>query len=74
MTCCADDTTFIGFICKSKAGMEQEVENLQNREFVKVTATVAYEFQKDYRGKGPVLYLDEIEKAEKPREELVYFS
>jgi len=73
MTCCADDTTFIGFICKAKAGLEDAVEHLQNREFVTVTATVAYEFQKDYRGKGPVLYLDELASAEKPREEFVYF-
>lgn len=73
MTCCAEDTTFIGFICKAKAGLEEQVERLKNREFVKVTATVAYEFQKDYRGKGPVLYLDSLESAERPREELVYF-
>lgn len=73
MTCCADDTTFIGFICKAGAGLEAEVERLQNRQFVMVTATIAYEFQKDYRGKGPVLYLNELKMAEKPREELVYF-
>ncbi len=74
MTCCADDTTFIGFICKAKAGMEKQVEALENRQFVMVTAVVAYEFQKDYRGKGPVLYLEELSEAEKPREDLVYFS
>lgn len=74
MTCCADDTTFIGFICKARAGLETEVEKLENRQFVTVTATVEYEFQKDYRGKGPVLYLEALGPAEKPREELVYFS
>lgn len=73
MTCCADDTTFIGFICKARAGFEEQVEALEIRQFVRITATVAYEFQKDYRGKGPVLYLDELSAAEKPREELVYF-
>ncbi len=73
MTCCADDTTFIGFICKAKAGLEEQVDSLKNRQFVQVTATVAYEFQKDYRGKGPVLYLDGLKSAEKPREEFVYF-
>ncbi len=73
MTCCADDTTFLGFICKAENGLESEVEKLENREFVRVTARVAYEFQKDYRGKGPVLYLEELAKTEKPREELVYF-
>lgn len=73
MTCCADDATFIGFICKTKPDLEHEVEKLNNREFVTVTATVAYEFQKDYRGKGPVLYLDSLAPAEKPREDFVYF-
>ena len=28
----------------------------------------------EYRGKGPVLYALEVEKAEKPEDELIYFS
>ena len=31
------------------------------------------EFVKEYRGKGPVLYLREIEKAIKPDDDMVYF-
>lgn len=68
MTCCADDIQFIGFVCKGK-----EVENLQTRQWIKLTAEAKYEFRKEYRGKGLVLYAKEIEMSEKPQEELVYF-
>lgn len=74
MTCCADDTAFIGFICKSDAAHLEEVEQLQNKKWVTVTASVAYEFQKEYRRKGPTLYLETLEKAEKARQDFVYFN
>lgn len=68
MTCCADDTTFLGYVCKSsyapklKAGM-----------WVKVRAKVTYEKLALYRGEGPVLNAEHIESAE-PIQELVYFN
>lgn len=74
MTCCADDVAFIGFVCKSNKENEVFVEQLINREWVKIIATIRYEFQKEYRRKGPVLYLEKIEKTEKPNQELVYFT
>lgn len=69
MTCCADDTQFIGFICKSKYA-----EKLKNRQWVKVTAGVKYEYHKAYGKESLVLYSKRIENAEKPEEELVYFT
>lgn len=69
MTCCADDTTFIGFLCKSPYGPK-----LKTGEWVKVTATVQYEKQPAYHGEGPVLYADFVEKTEPLKEELVYFN
>ena len=38
------------------------------------SAKIRVEFAKEYKGKGPVLYPIEIEPAEKPADELVYFS
>ena len=39
-----------------------------------VTAKVKDEFMEVYNGRGPVLYATEIEAAEKPEQELVYFG
>ncbi len=69
MTCCADDITFIGFLCKS-----QFAEKLKVREFIKLTATVKTEVRREYQGPGPVLTAVKIEKGTKPEEELVYFN
>ncbi|SFR82106.1 TIGR03943 family putative permease subunit [Anaeromicropila populeti] len=73
MTCCADDIAFIGFISKGTKEQLPMIEQLVNREWVMVTAEVRNEFCKDYRKKGPVLYIKEIEYADKPEEELIYF-
>lgn len=68
MTCCADDTTFLGYVCKSsyapklKAGM-----------WVKIRAKVSYENLAMYKGRGPILNAEHIESADAIRE-LVYFN
>ena len=69
MTCCADDTQFIGYICKNSAA-----KRLRIGSWVTVTAKVKDEFMEVYNGRGPVLYATEIEAAEKPEQELVYFG
>ena len=69
MTCCAEDVTFVGFLCKSAFA-----DRLKQREFIKLTATVKTEFRKEYQGPGPVLTAVKIEKADKPEKELVYFN
>jgi len=68
MTCCAEDLTFCGYMCHSKY-----VHNLKSGDWVRVTAQVKYEKVKQYRGVGPVLYAQNIERAEKPEKEVVYF-
>lgn len=68
MTCCADDVSFIGFICKSK-----NTEKLHHKQWVRVTAEVRVEFRKEYKGKGPVLYAKKLAACDKPEDELVYF-
>ncbi len=69
MTCCVEDITFLGFKCR----YDRE-EELPHRSWITITAEVRTEFAKEYKGKGPVLYPLSIEPAEKPEDELVYFS
>ncbi|BBF43195.1 putative GTPase [Lachnospiraceae bacterium KM106-2] len=69
MTCCADDITFIGFMCNYENASE-----LPLKAWVDVTAEIRVEFRKEYRGKGPVLYAKEVKAAQKPEEDLVYFN
>ncbi len=70
MTCCADDIQFMGILCKNKSGSDVHFED---REWICVEAKIKREFVKEYRGKGPVLYLQAASKAEKPEDELIYF-
>ncbi len=69
MTCCVDDITFIGFKCKYTAE-----ESIPHKSWITITAEVRVEFAMEYKGKGPVLYPISIEPAEKPEDELVYFT
>lgn len=59
MTCCEADMTFLGFLCKW-----QGAESFKTKQWVKVRAKVGIEYQKDYRGEGPVLYAEAVEGAE----------
>ena len=69
MTCCADDTQFIGYVCKWP-----DSKRLKMGSWVTVTAKIAEEYMEVYRDKGPVLYASEVVPAEKPEQELVYFN
>ena len=69
MTCCADDTAFIGFLCRSSY-----VDRLKQRQWLTVTAKAHMEKRPEYNGEeGIVHHSTNIKKAEKPEEELVYF-
>ena len=69
MTCCIEDVTFIGFKCK----YDKENE-IPHKSWIDITAEIRVEFAREYKGKGPVLYPISIEPAEKPEDELVYFT
>ena len=69
MTCCADDIRFLGYLCRSDLAPK-----LTEGEWVRVTGTVKEEYNSVYQGRGPVIWAQEIEKAEPPEEELVFFS
>lgn len=68
MTCCAEDITFIGFICAA-----QDAASHPHRSWVTVTATVDVKAHPIYDGEGPWLTASRVEPAGPPREELVYF-
>lgn len=69
MVCCADDITFIGFLCKTAAAPA-----LKDKAWITVTAEVRAEHYPQFRADGPVLYATAIQPAEKPDPELVYFN
>ena len=68
MTCCAEDTSFLGYICRSA-----ETPKLKAGDWVKIRAKVRFANLAVYHGQGPVLEAEKIEVAE-PVEELVYFN
>ena len=69
MTCCVEDIQFLGMKCKYK-----DSANMRHKSWIHLKARVKNEFAKEYRGKGPVLYPVSVEQADKPEDELVYFS
>ena len=69
MTCCADDIRFLGYLCRSDRAPE-----LTEGEWVAVTGLVREEYNSVYQGTGPVIYAEDIKKADPPEEELVFFS
>lgn len=69
MVCCAEDISFLGFLCRWP-----EAQQLTMRSWVRVTASITVEMLPQYRGEGPVLHATEVVPAEKPAEDLVYFN
>ena len=68
MTCCADDMAFLGYACKY-----DKADGLQQKDWVKVTAEVCFEYFSDYKQEGPVLHAISVEKTAKPKEEVISF-
>ncbi|WP_075719216.1 TIGR03943 family putative permease subunit [Roseburia sp. 499] len=69
MTCCADDIAFVGFKCKYDKASE-----IPHKSWITITAEMHNEFAMEYKGKGPVLYAVDVQPAEKPEDELIYFN
>lgn len=55
MTCCENDMSFLGYVCRYK-----EARTLKDRQWVEVTARIESEFRPEYRGNGPVLYAESV--------------
>lgn len=69
MVCCADDTSLIGLLAHYK-----HAEELLPKEWVVVTAQIEVEYDEEYQGEVPILYVKEIQSAEPLEDELVYFT
>ena len=68
MTCCEADIAYRGVVAKGMGKLK-----LQTREWVTVKGTLAEDYSKLYRGRGPVLTVKEIARAEKPMQEVATF-
>lgn len=66
MTCCEADIAYSPFVAVGKF-------NVEHMEWIEITATISIEKHKIYKGFGPVLKIDRIEKVEKPSEDFVTF-
>ena len=72
MTCCADDMTFLGYICHYDG-----IDQYNEKDWIKVTAKVGKEVRPEYDGQmGPVLEALHVEpaKAPSPKEQIISFS
>jgi hypothetical protein len=69
MTCCAADIQYVGYVCHAP-----NAKDFGQKAWVNVEADVKYEYCKDYKGKGIVLYSDKDLEAAEPGEQLVYFT
>lgn len=68
MTCCADDTTFIGYVARCPEGQE-----VKENQWVKVQAEIKFKHVSVYGGRGPVLEAKTVEVVD-AIPELVYFN
>lgn len=66
MVCCANDMTFIGFLCRTGDDPAFQIDD-----WVEVVARVKCEQWEGYQGEGPVLYPVSVQAVEKPRDEIV---
>ncbi len=68
MTCCEADIAYRGLVVKAK-----ERVPLETRDWVTVTAKLVLEYNKIYRGKGPVLEMISCDYTKKPAQEVATF-
>lgn len=68
MTCCADDIAYRGVVAKGMGNLK-----LKTRDWVTVEGKISEEYSKLYRGRGPVLTVTKIERADKPTQEVATF-
>lgn len=69
MTCCADDIRFYGYPCRITDKTEVPL-----KKWARIRARFEFEEAVSFGGKQPVLYLNYIEPAEKPKEDVVYLG
>jgi uncharacterized repeat protein (TIGR03943 family) len=68
MTCCEADIAYRGVVDKGMGSLK-----LSTRDWVIVEGKLVEEYSKLYRGRGPVLEVKKIQRAEKPVQEVATF-
>ena len=68
MTCCVDDIQYCGLACVLPNEMD-----LQTRDWISVTAKIAFQKHRIYKGKGPVLVAEKVIVCDAPDEQLATF-
>ena len=68
MTCCADDISYRGVVAKGSGN-----QKLRTRDWVIVEGKLSEDYSSIYRGRGPVLKVTSVERAEKPINEVATF-
>ena len=56
--CCAEDLVFMGVFCKYDGA-----SNLVNKQWIDIVFTIVDEFNEEYDGNGPVLYIQELKES-----------
>lgn len=69
MTCCEADIAYDGFAVKTG----NLIKRVETRDWLTVTAKIALEKNAIYRGEGPVLIAEKIERADPPEETVVTY-
>lgn len=64
MTCCEADIAYDGFAVK----LNGKISGVQTRDWITVTAKIAYEYNSVYRSKGPVLVAEKAERTVAPEQ------
>lgn len=69
MTCCADDMTFLGYVCRSK-----HASSLKQGQWIQIRGTLTFEYHPAYQDEGPMVQLRQGKGVPKPEDEFVYFN
>ncbi len=68
MTCCIDDVEYMPVVC-----ITSKKHSVKSRDWIMVTGTIKNEYCKLYKGKGPVIYIDDMALTSPPEKELATF-
>ena len=67
MTCCVDDIAFKGILCTDRS------KQMQNGDWIIITAKVLIEKHKLYKGEGPVLHMEQYAVTSAPQDPVATF-
>ncbi len=68
MTCCIDDVEYMPIVC-----VTSKKHTVKSRDWFMVTGTIKHEYCKLYKGKGPVIHIDDLAVTSAPETEIATF-